>query len=307
MRHVFDVIPCRVDLLHESEDLSGPQKFICYSPSLWSTSILRSHLLSRGWVTQEIFLSRRVLHFAQDQLFWECDIVRANETFPHGIPGADKKKGVTLHHDILTDAGDQTTLKYRAWDDAVSTFSRANLTNPREDKLVALASIATKLEIDDQLIAGLWQKRLPEQLLWERADRDLGVEDDSLVYQAPSWSWASLNAAVSPCCPSKQGSQTIVHLTVNEIMVMYEGNDSRAPIISGYLDVQAPLSRIPLHRAVGKTGPESFHSTSCPRIHGYIRVDRKCTLTSLHLLWVREKRTPGFDNTRYRFIPRRES
>ena len=32
----------------------------------------QSHLFSRGWVFQEMLLSRRKLHFAEDQVYWHC-------------------------------------------------------------------------------------------------------------------------------------------------------------------------------------------------------------------------------------------
>ena len=35
-------------------------------------SLLQSPLYQRGWVLQEMVLSRRTVHFAQDQLFWHC-------------------------------------------------------------------------------------------------------------------------------------------------------------------------------------------------------------------------------------------
>lgn len=43
----------------------------------WKRSVVDAPLNRRAWVLQEKFLSPRTLHFARDQLFWEChELVR---------------------------------------------------------------------------------------------------------------------------------------------------------------------------------------------------------------------------------------
>ncbi|CAG8971335.1 hypothetical protein HYALB_00005953 [Hymenoscyphus albidus] len=49
-------------------------------------SIHNSVLAKRGWAFQERLLSPRTLHFAEFQLFWECNIHISCESFPEGIP-----------------------------------------------------------------------------------------------------------------------------------------------------------------------------------------------------------------------------
>jgi hypothetical protein len=39
---------------------------------LWEEGLSEAPLLKRAWVVQERVLARRVLHFARNQLFWEC-------------------------------------------------------------------------------------------------------------------------------------------------------------------------------------------------------------------------------------------
>jgi hypothetical protein len=43
----------------------------CYTQH--NTVLGESPLRSRGWVVQENFLSRRILHFTHREVFWECD------------------------------------------------------------------------------------------------------------------------------------------------------------------------------------------------------------------------------------------
>ncbi|KAF1998588.1 hypothetical protein P154DRAFT_523864 [Amniculicola lignicola CBS 123094] len=41
---------------------------------------------TRAWSLQERLLSSRLLHLAGEQMYWECNSLKASETFPHGLP-----------------------------------------------------------------------------------------------------------------------------------------------------------------------------------------------------------------------------
>ncbi|KAF2017741.1 hypothetical protein BU24DRAFT_420789 [Aaosphaeria arxii CBS 175.79] len=41
---------------------------------------------TRAWSLQERLLSRRLLRLAGEQVYWECNNLKASETFPHGLP-----------------------------------------------------------------------------------------------------------------------------------------------------------------------------------------------------------------------------
>jgi hypothetical protein len=58
----------------------------CVNPSDWVTAIVEAPLNSRAWVYQERALAPRILHFASLELYWECNYMRASETFPNGLP-----------------------------------------------------------------------------------------------------------------------------------------------------------------------------------------------------------------------------
>jgi hypothetical protein len=53
--------------------------------NFWKDEIEDSVLLSRAWVFQERLLAPRVLHFARNQIFFECRQTCANESNPSGI------------------------------------------------------------------------------------------------------------------------------------------------------------------------------------------------------------------------------
>lgn len=63
-------------------------KFYCVGEDLWLNNILRSPLLKRGWVLQEITLAPRNLYFGKNQMFWECASLQACETWPSELPKA---------------------------------------------------------------------------------------------------------------------------------------------------------------------------------------------------------------------------
>jgi hypothetical protein len=58
----------------------------CVDPFIWWDDIKDGPLNRRGWVLQEMFLSRRILHFGKDQIFYTCHQIQACEIFPRGIP-----------------------------------------------------------------------------------------------------------------------------------------------------------------------------------------------------------------------------
>jgi hypothetical protein len=101
----------------------------------------------------------------------------------------------------------------------------------------------------DELVAGLWRKRLPYQLLW----RILNPSPRPVEWQAPSWSWASVNGQIDPQVsehyflwqPDKTRQEQSL-IKVIDIALEYKDNDAKqrligaslrlwAPIVSGYL------------------------------------------------------------------------
>ncbi|KAK0713392.1 heterokaryon incompatibility protein-domain-containing protein [Lasiosphaeria miniovina] len=107
---------------------------------------------------------------------------------------------------------------YMAWRDIVRTYSRGELTKV-SDKLMALGGIARHMKAvlggDDVYVAGLWLRQIAAEVLWMRLDPRhwadwrlwshehpapdagvLGLPSDAGYfdrYQAPSFSWASVN------------------------------------------------------------------------------------------------------------------
>jgi hypothetical protein len=100
---------------------------------------------------------------------WECKELQASETYPSSAPRRVSEKLSTDPHcllPILRGLEDSLFHRYLLWDKIVEKYSAAKLTFPEKDKLIAISRMAKKMGISDELVAGLWRKRLPQQLLW---------------------------------------------------------------------------------------------------------------------------------------------
>lgn len=172
--------------------------------SKFHRDIIRSPLYARGWVTQERFLAPRIILFSADEIYWECNQRTASECFPSRLPvtsafPSKANMGLTLMS-LKSDVGILQT-----WWKLVKLYSSCKLTFPR-DKLVAFSAVAKQIQmrltsmlayVTPAYLAGLWQYRLTENLLWYvlyiRA-QPVAEHDE---YRAPSWSWAALDLPVN--------------------------------------------------------------------------------------------------------------
>jgi hypothetical protein len=234
------ITPCRVDLIDDGTTTLLPGTYLLSNPNLWNDLTKNSPLFSRAWAIQELALTPRILHFARDQMLWECSQLQASETYPRGNPGPISRK-ITLSLDSLSRAPE----KYFAWRLMVERYSLAKLTYPQKDKLLAVSGMAQKLGIDDKLYAGLWYGRLPYELLWKYIGWD--EEHQCLLpeqYQAPSWSWASLNEGVEWIHgpePWDGIHQDNIYVRIESIHLEHCDLDSRAPLKRGELRLWGPL------------------------------------------------------------------
>ena len=196
-------------------------KMVCFDKWLWADGISKAPLNTRAWVVQERLLSRRVLHFGMQQMFWECRELDACETCPQGLPktlaelNRFKSTGSARTLDSVTTKASYATI-YEQWEYIVDAYSRSNLTRT-SDKVVALSGIAAELasQYKEDYLAGLWRRHLPEQLLWKVSLEPAGNGYNSLAsrapeYRAPSWSWLSIHGPVD--AGSSHGKPVLIRI-----------------------------------------------------------------------------------------------
>lgn len=195
--------------------------------------IASQHLCSRGWTLQERLLSPRTVHYAADQIYWECkkcllgedgsrfqgnkfgiDAVIEGQKLPLSKCGLSKS-GLSLIEGFPAGSSEGHGRWRDGWLSHVQAYSRRNLSY-EADKLPALSGLANLIasQTEDDYHAGLWRKYILEDLHWRvyarqeyRVQIPGGFEHrygeklcDVKVpthYRAPSWSWASLDAHIS--------------------------------------------------------------------------------------------------------------
>jgi hypothetical protein len=178
-------------------------------------------LLTRAWVYQEQYLSRRMLHFTRHELFWECNKVLDCECSWYGT-GENSTTTLASHY--------RQPAASKQWSQIISEYSRRNKTF-QSDSLPALAGIAKsfgKQKPDaGRYLCGLWEDQLESCLFWylnepSRARPDIG--------RMPSWSWASVTGSITCWGVSLEG----IEFLGSEISYngdAYMGNASVAKII----------------------------------------------------------------------------
>lgn len=187
---------------------------------MWLTEVNNSPLNSRGWVFQERMLAPRVIHFCRQEIFWECRESFLCESFPNVLPSAavfDLGETLALRK-LPTELWETSPwmgdcnfptedLPYETWDDIVKAYTKCEFTYP-SDKLVAISGVAqyTKSVIQDIYLAGMWRKRLSEEMgWWLYPDRDRYILGKEPSFYAPSFSWASVKGQINSSGPFASG------------------------------------------------------------------------------------------------------
>ena len=94
-----------------------------------------------------MLLSPRILHFGENQIYWQCQELQACEALPTGIPTATSMPlGMIDYRGIKKRFNSQLNLcKIGIWNTVVEMYSQRSLTKT-EDKLIALSGIASEMQ-----------------------------------------------------------------------------------------------------------------------------------------------------------------
>lgn len=246
-----------IDLVQPCILEKGPFKqrgrFVLEHLGFWDTDLGAAPLNVRAWVMQERLLSRRILHFGKEQLFWECCELDACETYPAGVPyqfleraNAATKLGLGIKNTGPNHNPEDYLISlektYWTWADIVTAYRRCNLTKA-EDKLIAFSGIAKEVQSllgGDTYLAGLWRSDLASELLWrvescEKADGSPSSRPST--YRAPSWSWAAVDGAG----PGAVFGLNFTLVTMLEAQVTPATDDYTGQIASGFLRLRGCL------------------------------------------------------------------
>lgn len=169
---------------------------------------IQGPLEGRAWAFQERLIPKRVLSFGSKEMRWECNsstFTESGHSFSHDIVSGNISR--ELYHSTLSAVVRPLTSETKAETEnssylhalwrlsIVPTYAKLSLTK-ESDRLVALSAIATEIQLitKDVYLAGLWKRDLLLGLLWRSSSGKRYPKPGRLPakYQAPSWSWASI-------------------------------------------------------------------------------------------------------------------
>ncbi|KAI0097509.1 heterokaryon incompatibility protein-domain-containing protein [Nemania sp. FL0031] len=196
-------------------------------------------LLKRGWVLQERLLSRRVVHFANAEVTWEClDRCQCQ------CLGADDEH--TVNQKVVLGAflhGPRTQFKteYPAapWFEIVEEYTNLALTFAK-DRFPALSGAAQRsrqFRGGDKYVAGLWESEIAQGLAW-CACAPLRARPKEWV--APTWSWAAVDSRVA--WPGKHLEVAQENLALVEANSILSGPDPTGRLTSARIAVRGPAT-----------------------------------------------------------------
>ena len=184
--------PCKIPVDGIEGEPRGPS-WIHTGIPLKYASVIASNLNRRGWVAQERLLSRRILHFTEEGVFWECQKTgEDDDEIDDDDYVLDGKIGTNIgpHHASLMVFGN--------WLAFIELYSLSKFTL-QTDRLIALSSIARCVPTErfgHEYYAGMWGSQLLSCLSWSSLTPCSATARESGLVIAPSWSWASVAGGV---------------------------------------------------------------------------------------------------------------
>ena len=165
------------------------EKLDSYSSGLWRVNVECCPLATRAWALQERVLSPRKLHFGEEEIFWECRHKLDAE-------GGSSSLGGISQISVAAAALANGNVTVQQWYNLIEKYSARSLTKG-SDKLQAVSSLAklfnSKSGADYR--AGLWMNDLHYGLNWRVEGKVFEERNNGTMF--PSWSWASVQGAVT--------------------------------------------------------------------------------------------------------------
>jgi hypothetical protein len=158
----------------------------------------KSVLNTRAWAFQERLLSRRILHYTDKQIYWECrSQVCAEDLIPRNLGQIYPYPGIiTSHLPRRSSRSDQSGVLHLWYHYIISKRYAARKLTYASDRLPAISALARVFShfTSSSYLAGLWDYDLRWGLSWHRLGNSQPAS--RLSNNCPSWSWASLDSDV---------------------------------------------------------------------------------------------------------------
>ncbi|KAH7031016.1 heterokaryon incompatibility protein-domain-containing protein [Microdochium trichocladiopsis] len=251
---VFAAEPCTTTRVVKEEDGTQKTKDVLMKTSTpdFFQCVSNSALNERGWVMQERALSKRVVHFTEHGIFWECGGLKAHNIY--GGLGQQVDQGRCRHKESMISVARSKRTRHLCpveWFHFVKQYSYAKFTNP-QDRLMALSSVARAVQpvIGAEYLAGLWANDLIRGLEWHC----FKPEPKPRTYAAPTWSWASVGSGIEFTALCWHTFYDKVVEVVGTDVRPSPGTDRYGEISTGKLKLRGTLD----HRKFPETAPEEY-------------------------------------------------
>jgi hypothetical protein len=227
-----------IDITHNGMDLAGPERGGWKKPWL--------ELLSRGWVVQEVLLSRRTLYYCKDILYWECRSKVACERRPELLSHRDwlgtPRMGKTAFEGLLSNHCVSDGMNDFYWGQLICRYSGMVFTYWK-DRYYAFLGLANAIENSngDVVTAGLRKSNLLQDLTWRSRKPCPTIRQTWL----PSWSWMSLSTEIYSPYESELVIK-VVYADVEELPAQGFRPEHclRSRSASGHMTLRAPVTKL---------------------------------------------------------------
>jgi len=201
-----------------------------------------SVLHTRGWILQEIILSRRIVHFLEGGLLWQCHTrvesedgeAAAHESNPHRV---------NLHSGPLQSLLPANDADFSAmWWSTVTDYSRRKLTYPT-DNMAAFSGITKFFSTfsANEPVLGLWRSYLPYHLAWHATSRSPATRNSRI----PSWSWFSIaHSEATIDHPAHHHLGFAYAATVRGAAISWSGEPLTSPLLRGTVTLRTRLTSL---------------------------------------------------------------
>ncbi|KAF7872688.1 uncharacterized protein EAF02_008759 [Botrytis sinoallii] len=152
-------------------------------------------LSKRAWTLQENLMSRRLITFGKEQLYWRC----VTQDFIEACPTREFTQRNHNHTDFIRRNMNEKKTELSWWYDIVNDYIHRHITM-QKDVLIGISAIAKVMaeemrQSPTAYKAGLWEHDFHKGLLWRRPYHSRLPLIRHTEYIAPSWSWASVSAS----------------------------------------------------------------------------------------------------------------
>lgn len=162
---------------------------------------------TRGWTMQESLLSRRLLIYAQRQVYWNCIAASSGCRGLYDEMTGMQNTSRTVVRDVHPIAVTQRLPIGNMWEKLLISYTARHI-SVAEDKLVAISALVEHLMAVSRergetfaymagILVGTEDNRsCLNHLLWYTHDPAISLRPR--LYRAPSWTWAAVDGPIHP-------------------------------------------------------------------------------------------------------------